>query len=105
MSALSAAGFSVARVSASGQRRGVRRLERCIAGDVIAIANAPGTPHFAVEVGGTGKRLGVAFAELRAWLPAGFAPMVVRIVNRKRYYYASEDERFPTLAKLLAAIH
>jgi len=104
MTALDAAGFRCARVSASGQRRGARRAERCLAGDVLALATCPTLPHLLVEIGGSGKRLGVAFAELRDSLAPGFCPLVVRFVERRRYVYCDEDSRFNSLGDALDAL-
>ena len=104
MSLLSAHGFRCARVSASGQRRGSRRDERTLAGDLIALAEIRGCPSLLVEVGGVGKRLGPAFAELRGSIMPGFAPLVVRYVARKRWIYVDEHRRFTTVPAALAAI-
>jgi len=104
MTALDGAGFRCARVSASGQRRGGRRQERCLAGDVLALTTCPTLPHLLVEVGGAGKRLGVAFAELRDSIAPGFCPLVVRFVERRRLIYVDEDSRFDTLSDALDAL-
>lgn len=104
MSSISACGYRCARVSASGQRRGARREERGLAGDVIALATVPGLPHLLIEVGGAGKRLGVAFAELRESILPGFCPLVVRFVKRRRFVYTSEDDRFADLADALESL-
>lgn len=101
MTALSKHGYRCTRISASGQRKGARRDENCIAGDALAFAGKPGYPHLAVEVGGLGKRLRVAFTELRTFLPPGFVPIVVRYVRRKARWYTDEDTSFLTLAAML----
>ena len=76
-----------------------------IAGDVIALsAEADLLPHLLIEVGGAGKRLGVAFRELRESILPGFAPMVVRFVARKRWYYVTEDDRFDAVEEALMAL-
>lgn len=100
---MSEAGYRCARVSASGQRRGARRDERLLAGDIIGLAVACG-PHLLVEVGGIGKRLARAFAELRESILPGFAPLVIRFVCRKRWYYTSEDDRFGTFDDALESL-
>jgi hypothetical protein len=54
-----------------------------------------GLPHIVAEVGGIGKRLAVAFAELTAQaLPPRFVPVVVRCVKRHWLYYTSPTDRF-----------
>ena len=100
MTTLHEHGFRCARVSASGQRKGARRDEAGIAADIIAIG-AGALPNLIVEVGGVGKRLGVAFAEMRASCPPTFAPMVVRFVGRKRRWYAHEDAFHDSLESAL----
>lgn len=104
MSSLSGDGYRCARISASGQRRGARRVENGIAADIIALAIMGGRPHLLVEVGGVGKRLGVAFAELRESILPGFVPMVVRFVNRQRFVYVDEDHRFKSFAEAIEAL-
>ncbi|HEV3089985.1 MAG TPA: hypothetical protein VGX91_00930 [Candidatus Cybelea sp.] len=100
-------GFRCARVSASGQRKGFRRDENCLAGDLLAIAPADsGYPHCIVEVGGVGKRLRAAFEELHVGgpLPAGFVAMVGRVVRRRWLWYSAPDERYTSLEELLDAL-
>jgi len=99
---LHALSFHCARLSASGQRRGKRRLENGLAGDIIALApQHSGLPHLLAEVGGAGKRIAVAFAELREGMPPGFAPLVVVFRNRKCFYYPDEDVRHDALREAL----
>lgn len=96
-------GFRCSRVSASGQRKGARKNEKCIAGDVIALAaDGSGWPHVIAEIGGVGKRLGAAFHELTSEpLAAGFAPIVGRVVRRRWIWYSSPDARHETLREAL----
>lgn len=103
MTDLARRGYRCARISASGQRKGSRRSQDCIAGDALAFAPADsGLPHLAIEVGGVGKRLRSAFTELRAFLPPGFAPLVVRVVRRRKRWYTDEDSRFLHIDDALA---
>ena len=106
LSQFAALGFRCARVSASGQRKGARKDEKCMPGDIIALAaDASGYPHVIAEIGGVGKRLGAAFGELRAEpLPAGFAPIVGRVVRRRWWWYSDVDTRHATLAEALEAL-
>lgn len=104
MTVLSKHDYRCARVSASGQQRGSRRNENGLVADVIALSTWYGTPHFMCEVGGAGKRLAVTFAALREALPAGFAPLVVRFVGRKSFWYTSPRDRFTSFAAALAAV-
>ena len=105
ISTLAANGYRAGRLSASGQRRGARREENMIPGDLIALAPPEGgLPHLLIEVGGIGKRLGVAFAELREGLAPGFVPLVVRFVARRRWYYVDEDTRLEDLTEALTAL-
>jgi hypothetical protein len=99
-------GFRCSRVSASGQRKGARRHEKCIAGDIIALApESSGWPHVIAEIGGVGKRLGAAFAELTAEpLTAGFVPIVGRVVRRRWRWYSFPDSRHETLQAALEAL-
>lgn len=57
-----------------------------------------------VEVGGAGKRLAVAFAELNETRLAGSHSMVIRFVKGRRYYYTSPDQRFDVLEDALDAL-
>ena len=106
MTQLHRAGYRCARVSSSGQRKGKRRAEGGIPGDVIALAPVDsGLPHVIVEVGGIGKRLAVSFAELtEAPLPPGFTALVARCVNRKWLWYSDPDSRHPDLLEALDAL-
>lgn len=99
-------GFRCSRVSASGQRKGARKSEKCIAGDLIALApDGSGWPHVIAEIGGVGKRLHAAFTELRAEpLAAGFVPIVGRVVRRRWLWYSDVDARHATLREALDAI-
>ena len=104
MSALSGVGYRCARTSASGQRRGARRDEKGLAGDIIALSTVPTLPHVLVECGGVGKRLGTAFGELRESLAPGFVAIVVRYVDRKSWWYVDEDSRFSDIDGALDAL-
>jgi hypothetical protein len=57
-----------------------------------------------VEVGGAGKRLATAFAELNETKLAGSHSMVIRFVKGKRWYYVSPDERHDVLEDALDAL-
>jgi hypothetical protein len=103
MDTLQAHGYAFARTSASGQRKGKRKEQRMIPGDLLAVALEPGRPHLQFEIGGIGKRLGAAFAELRSLPLPGFLPVVVRFVARKRRWYLSPDDCFRSFGELLAA--
>ena len=98
-------GFRCSRVSASGQRKGARKAEKCIAGDLIALApDGSGYPHVIAEIGGAGKRLRAAFAELRSEpLAAGFVPIVGRVVRRRWRWYSGAQSRHKTLREALEA--
>lgn len=107
MSRLSSLGFRCARVSASGQRKGARRDERGIDGDLIALAPPhSGWPHLIVEVGGLGKRVGQSFAEMTEHgTPPGFAPVVARIISRARWRFSIDsDHAFDDLTEALDAL-
>ncbi|HEY1655906.1 MAG TPA: hypothetical protein VGF86_12415 [Candidatus Tumulicola sp.] len=100
-------GFRCARTSASGQRKGARRDENGIAGDLFALApEQSALPHCIAEIGGSGKRLRAAFAELHAGgpLPVGFIALVGRVVRRRWLWYSSPDERHLSLAAALDAV-
>jgi hypothetical protein len=98
-------GYRCSRVSASGQRKGRRREERCIAGDLIAFAPADhGLPHVIAEIGGAGKRLAVTFAEmLEDPLPPGFVALIGVVVNRRWRWYSDPDSRHESLQEALDA--
>jgi len=108
LSSLSQHGYRCARVSASGQRRGSRRIEHCLAGDIIALAPVDsGLPHIIAEVGGAKKSVRAALAEMTAHpLPPGFYPLVVRCVGRRWRWHIGDDrcESFPTLGDALDAL-
>lgn len=76
-----------------------------IAGDLIAFAPVEsGYPHVVAEIGGVGKVITAAFAELLEHpLPPGFIAMVIRFVKRKRRYYLDSDNRFESLTEALEA--
>lgn len=99
-------GYRCARVSASGQRKGRRRREKLIAGDLIAFAPAESAlPHVIAEIGGAGKRLAVTFAEMLVEpLPAGFAPLIGVVVKRKWRWYSDPDSRHDALKDALESI-
>lgn len=106
MSKLAKVGYRCARVSASGQRRGKRREEKGIPGDVIAWAPSDSPwPHLLVEVGGSGKRIAVTFAEMLEYpIPMGHVPLVVVCVKRRWRWYTSSDDRHDTLLEALEAL-
>lgn len=93
---LAARGYRWCKVSRSGKTPAKEREQR-IRADLIAFAPRGDDchlPNLCVSVGGTGKRLRVAFAELRAGgLPLAFAPLVVTFVNRRSWWYTAEDDR------------
>jgi len=105
MTQLAKLGYRCSRVSASGQRKGARKAEKCIAGDLIALApDGSVYPHVIAEIGGVSKRVRAAFAELRAEpLAAGFVPIVGRVVKRRWLWYSSPDSRHKTLRDALEA--
>ena len=84
---LSKCGYTIGFLKASGRRGQRRRDLNCLAGDLLALAPEGGGAHLIVEVGGVGKRLSRAFAELNANPMPGFCPIVVRFVNRKQRIY------------------
>lgn len=104
---LAARGYAWCKVSRSGKVPKAERESR-IRADLIAFA-ARGEdchlPNLVVSVGGIGKRVTVAFEELRAnGLPITFAPLVVRFVYRKAWWYTSPDERFDSPDEALNAL-
>lgn len=113
-SRLAAKGYRTARISASGQRRGARRNERGLDGDLIALApEHSGYPHLLVEVGGIGKRVEASLREMTEHgpLPGGFVPIVARLVDPKARgrvdgwrWYIANDDWYLTLDALLAAL-
>lgn len=106
MTQLSALGYRCARVSASGQRRGSRREECGIAGDVIAFAPEDSTlPHLLIEIGGAGKRLAVTFAEMESRaLPAGFVALIGIVADRRWRWYSNPDSRHASLIEALESM-
>ncbi len=105
MTQLSRLGYRCARVSASGQRKGERREEKGVPADVIALAPLnSGYPHLLVEVGGRGKSVRLALAEmLEEPLPPGFVPLVARTIDRRMRWHVSA-ERGDVFAKLVDAL-
>jgi hypothetical protein len=105
MTQLAKLGFRCSRVSASGQRKGARKAEKCIAGDLIALAPEGSVyPHVIAEIGGVSKRVRAAFAELRAEpLATGFVPIVGRVVRRRWRWYSDAKARHKTLREALEA--
>jgi hypothetical protein len=79
MTRLSSAGYRCARTSASGQRRGSRRDDHGLAGDLVALSTNPSLPHALQQCGGADKRLGVTFDELARSPRASFVAIVVRL--------------------------
>jgi hypothetical protein len=99
-------GFRTMRASASGQRIADNRRRYGLPGDLLAVAPIDAElPHLLCEVGGVGKRLAVAFAELTAQpLPPGFVPCIARCVARRWLFYTSPDDRFTDFADFIAAL-
>jgi hypothetical protein len=98
-------GYRTARISASGQRRGARRDERGIDGDLIAFAPLESEyPHLIVEVGGEKKAVALSIFEMtRDPLPAGFAVLVARCMPNRRWRFNWDgDAHYPTLELALA---
>ncbi len=106
LSQFSRLSYRCSRTSASGQRRGARRAENGIAGDLLAFAPAGSSyPSVVVEIGGAGKRIEAAFAELMAQpLPDGFAPLVGVVVRRRWRWYSAPRCRHESLAQALDAL-
>jgi len=108
LTALSRHGYRCARVASSGQRKGARRVELGIAGDVIALAPLDaGVPHIIAEVGGQKKSVRAALAEMTAQpLPPGFVAIVARCVGRRWRWHIGDDrtESFATLGDALDAL-
>jgi len=99
-------GYRTARFSGSGQRVSDGRKENGLCGDLIALAPMDsGLPHLIAEIGGVGKRLGVAFTVLHEYpLPPGFVAVVARCVKRSWIYYTSPDDRHTTFDGFLIAL-
>jgi hypothetical protein len=110
ISMLAANGYRCARLSASGQRRGARRIEKGLDADVIALApEHSGLPHLLVEVGGVKKSVTQSMAEMTEHgpLPPGFIGVVVRLVDSRRKlwrWHTSRLESHPNVGALLAAL-
>lgn len=102
---LAGLGYRWCKVSRSGKAPEEEREQR-IRADLIAFAPTDSfLPNLVVSVGGAGKRLGVAFAELRGvGLPVTFAPLVVMFKDRKTWYYSDPDSRHPTLVEAMEAM-
>jgi len=109
LSALSRQGYRCGRIASSGQRRGSRRTESGIAGDIIALAPVDsGLPHIIAEVGGAKKSVRAALAEMTAHpLPPGFVAIVARCVGRRWRWHIGDDrsESFSSLEDALDALH
>lgn len=86
MSQLAKHGYRCARISASGQRKGKRRDERGLDGDIVALAPTESAlPHLIVEVGGASKSVKQSIAEMTEHaLPPGFIPIVGRCIGKGR---------------------
>jgi hypothetical protein len=103
-SKLSRLGYRTARVSASGQRRGKRKDENGIAGDIIAFAEVHGWPHLLVEVGGEKKSVKAALVELRrGGLPPGFIPIVARCIGRRWRFHGPDEKGHDALFDAIKA--
>lgn len=103
MTKLSRLDYRCARVASSGQRKGSRKKELGIAGDIIALAPADtGLPHLIVEVGGEKKIVMRALEEIyRHPLPPGFIGLVARVIDRRWRFHTRDG---PASTDLLAAI-
>jgi hypothetical protein len=102
-------GYRTAIVSASGQRRGARHDSLALDGDIVGLApDGSGWPHIVAEIGGRSKSVRESLREMRQHgLPAGFTPIVVRLVDssRKRWrWHLDSDVAFDTLDDLLDAL-
>ena len=107
MSQLAIYGYRCARISASGQRKGMRREERGIDGDLIAFADRDKSlPHLIVEVGGRGKSARESFAQMTEHgLPPGFRAVVARCVGRRwRYHHMGSGRSVKSLDELFSAL-
>jgi hypothetical protein len=96
-----AAGFGWIKASNSGQAISDSRSPWRIAGDAFFCRE---DMFLQVEVGGVGKRLAVAFEEMRSAQLPGAHLMVVRFVKGKRWYYVSPDDRFAVLEDAIDAL-
>jgi hypothetical protein len=99
-------GYRTARFTGSGQRISAKHQEGGICGDMIALApEHSGLPHLVAEIGGTGKRLGTAFAALTARpLLGGFVPVVARCVARSWIYYTAPGSRHNHFSAFIDAL-
>jgi hypothetical protein len=103
-------GFRCARVSASGQRKGSRRQERGLDGDVIALADPEtGYPHLIIEVGGPKKSVAESLAQMTEHpLPPGFVPLVARCIGRGakswRWHFVAHKRGHDSLPEVLSAL-
>lgn len=109
MTQLARFGFVCVRTSASGQRKKKRREEATVPADILAFSvHGISLPDVAVEIGGSGKRIEVTFAELESithhHLARGFVPLVGMIVRRKWYWYTAPRHRHHSLAEALLAL-
>lgn len=93
-----ARGFWWIKAHRSGQSINESRAAARIPGDLFVWS---ATAAFQCEVGGSGKRLGHEFAELRARALPGFRPLVVMFRGGRRWYYTSPSDRHGTLDAVL----
>ena len=102
---LATLGYRWCKVSRSGKAPEEEREQR-IRADLIAFAPADSfLPNLVVSVGGAGKRIAIAFAELRGThLPVTFVPIVVTCVNRKTWWYSDADSRHPDMHEAMEAL-
>lgn len=98
---LVAAGFGWMKSNVSGKSSHEIRTPWRIPGDLIACRE---DMMLQIEVGGIGKRLEAAFAELDSFKLPGSHSMVIRFVKGKRWYYVSPDDRFAVLEDALDAL-
>jgi hypothetical protein len=107
---LSKFGYRCVRISASGQRKGKRRDEAGIDGDIIALAPINSIhPHLSVEVGGPSKSVAQSLLEMTEHpLPAGFVPIVARCLGRGakawRYHFEAHERGLDSLDELFEAM-
>ncbi len=94
-------GFYWMKANVSGKSSHEVRTPWRIPGDVIFCRE---DMLLQVEVGGAGKRLATAFAELNETRLAGSHTMVIRFLKGKRWYYVSPDDRFTSLDDALDAL-
>lgn len=86
MTQLAKHGYRCARISASGQRKGKRRDEAGLDGDIIALAPKDSSlPHLIAEIGGPSKSVKQSLQEMTEHpLPPGFVPIVGRCIGKGR---------------------